>query len=64
VNKETYKVTVKSYSKGSVIPEIQGIQTNSVERDGVNVLGNNNLDNFIPNTTTTYNPPTTTDTTY
>jgi hypothetical protein len=64
VDKATYKVTVKSYSKGSIIPDIQGIQTNSVERDGVNVLAADwSTTTFLPNTTTTYNPPTTTTTT-
>jgi len=38
IDKATYKVTVKSYSKGSVIPTVEGVQTNSVERDGVNTL--------------------------
>ncbi|MBC8307205.1 MAG: hypothetical protein H8E55_67015, partial [Pelagibacterales bacterium] len=64
VDKATYKVTIKSYSKGSIIPEIQGIQTNSVEREGVNVLADNINTDYIANTPTTYNPPTTTDTTY
>lgn len=64
VDKETYKVTIKSYSKGSVIPEIQGIQTNSVEREGVNVLADDISTDYVANTTTTYNPPSTTDTTY
>ena len=66
VDKASYRVTVKSYSKGSIIPEIQGFQTNSVERGGVNVLAQQAATtNFVPNastTTTTYNPPTTTDT--
>lgn len=43
VDKASYKVTVKSYSKGSILPEIKGFQTNSVQRGGIN---------FIPNTTT------------
>ena len=64
VDKATYKVTIKSYSKGSIIPEIQGIQTNSVEREGVNVLADDISTDYIANTPTTYNPPTTTDTTY
>ena len=61
VDKATYKVTVKSYSKGSIIPTIEGIQTNSVERGGVNVLASQGAtSNFTPNTSTTYNSTNTT----
>ena len=58
VDKATYKVTVKSYSKGSIIPEIQGYQTNSVERGGVNVLASQaSTTTFVPNTCLLYTSP-------